>query len=61
MAEECEKIVEVRRIAKSKDLSSAVAVISKENEKNTEEINNLKDIIKQLASTAVKSTGEDSS
>jgi hypothetical protein len=30
-------------------LSSAVTVISKENEKNTEEINNLKDIIKQLA------------
>ena len=61
MAEECEKIVEIRKIAKSKDLSSAVTVISKENERNTEEINNLKDIIKQLATTAVQSTGEDSS
>jgi hypothetical protein len=53
MAEECEKIVEVRKIAKSKDLSSAVTVISKENEKNTEEINNLKDIIKQMMSTSI--------
>jgi hypothetical protein len=61
MAEECEKIVEIRKIAKIKDLSSAVMVISKENERNTEEINNLKDIIKQLATTAVQSTGEDSS
>jgi hypothetical protein len=42
MAEECEKIVEVRKIAKSKDLASA---------ENTEEINNLKDIIKQMMST----------
>jgi hypothetical protein len=49
IAEECEKIVEIKKIAKSKDLSSAVTVISKENERNTEEINNLKDIIKQLA------------
>ena len=53
MAEECEKIVEVRKIAKSKDLSSAVTVISKENEKNTEEINNFKDIIKQMMSTSI--------
>ncbi len=37
MAEECEKIVEVRKIAKSKDLSSAVTVISKENEKKHRE------------------------
>jgi hypothetical protein len=53
MVEECEKIVEIKKIAKSKDLFSAVTVISKENERNTEEINNLKDIIKQLATTAV--------
>jgi hypothetical protein len=53
MAKECEKIVEVRKIAKSKDWSSAVTVISKENEKNTEEINNLKDIIKQMMSTSI--------
>ena len=63
MVEECEKIVEIKKIAKSKDLFSAVTVISKENERNTEEINNLKDIQhiykiynlkdKQLATTAV--------
>ena len=34
-------------------MSSAVTVISKENEKNTEEINNLKDIIKQMMSTSI--------
>ncbi len=53
MAEECEKIVEIKKVAKSKNLSSAVTVISKENEKNIEEINNLKDIIKQMMSTPV--------
>jgi hypothetical protein len=36
-----------------KDLSSAVTVISKENEKNTEEINNLKYMIKQMMSTSI--------
>lgn len=56
MAEECEKIVEIKKIAKSKDLSSAVTVISKENEKNAEEINNLKDIIKQMMSTSITQT-----
>ena len=40
MAEECEK-------------SSVVTVISKENEKNTEEINILKDIIKQMMYTSI--------
>jgi hypothetical protein len=56
MAEECEKIVEIKKIAKSKDLCSAVTVISKENERNTEEINNLKDIIKQTMSTSITQT-----
>ncbi len=41
MAEECEKIVEIKKISKKKDLTSAVTVISKENEKNAEKINNL--------------------
>ena len=31
MAEECEKIVEIKKISKNKDLTSAVTVISKEN------------------------------
>jgi hypothetical protein len=45
MAEECEKIVEIKKISKNKDLTSAVTVISKENEKNAEKINNLEQII----------------
>ncbi len=36
MVEECEKIVEIKKISKNKDLTSAVTVISKENEKNAE-------------------------
>ena len=53
LAEECEKVVEIKKIAKNKDLSSAVTVISKENEKNTEEINNLKGLIQKLMTTSI--------
>jgi hypothetical protein len=48
MAEECEKIVEIKKISKNKDLTSAVTVILKENEKNAEKINNLEQIIAQV-------------
>ena len=53
MAEECEKIVEIKKISKNKDLTSAVTVISKENEKNTEKINNLEQIIAQMVATGI--------
>ena len=53
MAEQCEKIVEIRKISKNKDLTSAVTVISKGNEKNTEEIKNLKEIIEKLMTTTL--------
>jgi hypothetical protein len=54
MAEECEKIVEIKKISKNKDLTSAVTVISKEKERNTEEINNLKEIIQKLMTTTIR-------
>ncbi|EFX76675.1 hypothetical protein DAPPUDRAFT_322157 [Daphnia pulex] len=42
LAEECEKVVEIKKIAKNKDLSSAATVMSEEAKKTKEEINNLK-------------------
>jgi hypothetical protein len=41
-AEECEKVVEMKKIAENKYLSSAVMLAAKDNQKTTEEIKNLK-------------------
>jgi hypothetical protein len=53
LAEECEKVVEIKKIAKNKDLSSAVTVMSEEAEKTKEEINNLKGLIQKLMTTPI--------
>ena len=53
IAEECEKIVEIKKISKDKDLTSAVNMLSLESQKNFETITNLKKIVKQLATSAV--------
>jgi hypothetical protein len=53
LAEECEKVVEIKKIAKNKDLSSAVTVMSEEAEKTKEEISNLKGLIQKLMTTPI--------
>ena len=50
---ECEKLIEVRKIAEQKDLSSVVTVISKENEKNAEDLKDLKDLVEKLIKTSI--------
>ncbi len=53
MVEECEKIVEIKKITRDKDLTSAVTKLSLESQKNFENIDNLEKVIKQLATTSV--------
>ena len=50
---ECEKVTEVKRIAQSKDITSAVSVISQENEKNAEKIKELENLIQKLSTKTV--------
>jgi hypothetical protein len=53
LAEKCKKNVKNKKIANNKVVSSAVTVISKENYKNAEEINNLKGLIQKLVTTSI--------
>ncbi|EFX62010.1 hypothetical protein DAPPUDRAFT_271228 [Daphnia pulex] len=46
---ECEKVIEVKKIAQSKDITSAVSVISQENEKNAAKIKELEGLIHKLS------------
>jgi hypothetical protein len=50
---ECEKVTEVKKIAKSKDITSAVSVISQENEKNAAKIKELEGLIHKLLTKPV--------
>jgi hypothetical protein len=50
---ECEKVTEVKKIARSKDITSAVSVISHENEKNAEKIKELEGLILKLSTKPV--------
>ena len=50
---ECEKVMEVKKIAQSKDITSAVSVISRENEKNAEKIKELEGLIQKLSTKPV--------
>ena len=49
----CEKLSEVQKISANQDLTSVVTVISKENEKNAEEIKDLKDLVQELVKTTI--------
>jgi hypothetical protein len=50
---ECEKVTEVKKIAQSKDITSAVSVISQENEKNAAKIKELEGLINKLSTKPV--------
>jgi hypothetical protein len=50
---ECEKVTEVKKIAQSKDITSAVSVISQENEKNAAKIKELEGLIHKLSTKPV--------
>jgi hypothetical protein len=50
---ECEKVTEVKKIAQSKDITSAVSVISQENEKNATKIKELEGLINKLSTKPV--------
>jgi hypothetical protein len=50
---ECEKVTEVKKIARSKDITSAVSVISHENEKNAAKIKELEGLILKLSTKPV--------
>ncbi len=52
-AMECEKVTEVKKIAQSKDISSAVSVLSHENEKNAAKIKELESLIQKLSTKPV--------
>ncbi len=49
----CEKLVEVQKISANQDLTSAVTVISKENEKNADDIKELKNLVQELVKTTI--------
>jgi hypothetical protein len=53
-----EKVFEVKKIAQSKDINSAVSAITKESKKTTEKINELEELVKKLSTnrTATQST-----
>ena len=48
LAEECEKVVEMKKIIEKTDLSSAVREAAEVNKKTSEEINNLKLMLQKL-------------
>jgi len=50
---ECEKVTEVKKIAQSKDINSAVSAISQENEKNAAKIKELEGLIHKLSTKPV--------
>jgi hypothetical protein len=50
---ECEKVTEVKKIAQSNDITSAVSVISQENEKNAAKIKELEGLIHKLSTKPV--------
>ncbi|EFX65036.1 hypothetical protein DAPPUDRAFT_265319 [Daphnia pulex] len=50
---ECEKVTEIKKIAQSKDITSAVSVISQENEKNAAKIKELEGLIHKLSTKPV--------
>jgi hypothetical protein len=52
-AEECEKVVEMKKIAENKDLSSAIMLAAKESKEMSEEVNNLKLLLQKLESMSV--------
>ncbi|EFX67573.1 hypothetical protein DAPPUDRAFT_261451 [Daphnia pulex] len=50
---ECEKVTEIKKMAQSKDITSAVSVISQENEKNAAKIKELEGLIHRLSTKPV--------
>ena len=53
---ESEKLVEIKKIAQSKDINSAVSAITKDSEKNAAKIKELEDLVKQLSTAATATT-----
>jgi hypothetical protein len=53
---ESEKQVEIKKIAQSKDINSAVSAITKDSEKNAAKIKELEDLVKQLSTAATATT-----
>jgi hypothetical protein len=52
-AEECEKVVEMKKITENKDLSTAIMLAAKESQEMSEEVNNLKLLLQKLESMSV--------
>jgi hypothetical protein len=50
------KLVEIKKIAQSKDINSAVSAITKDSEKNVAKIKELEDLVKQLSTAATATT-----
>ena len=53
---ESEKLAEIKKIAQSKDINSAVSAITKDSEKNAAKIKELEDLVKQLSTAATATT-----
>ncbi|EFX61899.1 hypothetical protein DAPPUDRAFT_120791 [Daphnia pulex] len=52
-AEECEKVVEMKKIMENNDLSTAIMLAAKESKEMSEEVNNLKLLLQKLESMSV--------
>jgi hypothetical protein len=52
-AEECEKVVEMKKITENNDLSTAIMLAAKESKEMSEEVNNLKLLLQKLESMSV--------
>ncbi len=55
-AVESKKIVEVKKIAQSKDINSAVSAITKDSEKTAAKVKELEELVKQLSTAATATT-----